>query len=105
MDLKTGKKIPTKKEAAANRQLLIYQLAIEHSQQSQTIGGKLVSVGDGKLKELDQPALTEQDRSELSKLAERISQQLGMSELASSSEHCSKDSNCQLLLNRVVTNG
>ena len=105
VDLKTGKKIPTKKEAAANRQLLIYQLAIEHSQQSQTMGGKLVSVGDGKLKQLDQPALTEQDRSELSKLAERISQQLGMSELASSSEHCSKDSNCQLLLNRVVTNG
>ncbi len=105
VDLKTGKKIPTKKEAAANRQLSIYQLAIEHSQQTQTVGGKLVSVGDGKLKQLDQPALSDQDRAELLQLTQKISEQLGQSELISNSEHCIKDANCQLLLNRVVTHG
>ena len=105
VDLKTGKKIPTKKEAAANRQLSIYQLAIEQMQQTPSVGGKLVSVGDGKLKQLEQPPLSEQDRLELAQLAERILQQLGQSQLVSSSEHCSKDANCQLLLNRVVTNG
>ncbi len=105
VDLKTGKKIPTKKEAAANRQLSIYQLAIEQIQQTQTVGGKLVSVGDGKLKQLEQPALSEQDRTELVNLAERFMEQLGQTQLVASSEHCSKDANCQLLLNRVVTNG
>ena len=105
VDLKTGKKIPTKKEAAANRQLSIYQLAIEQMQQTPSVGGKLVSVGDGKLKQLEQPPLSEQDRLELAQLAEQILQQLGQSQLVSSSEHCSKDANCQLLLNRVVTNG
>lgn len=105
VDLKTGKKIPTKKEAAANRQLSIYQLAIEQIQQTQSVGGKLVSVGDGKLKQLEQPALSEQDRADLQQLAQRILEQLGQSQLISASEHCSKDANCQLLLNRVVTNG
>lgn len=105
VDLKTGKKIPTKKEAAANRQLSIYQLAIEQTQGAQTVGGKLVSVGDGKLKQLEQPALTEQDRQDLAKLARQILEQLDKAELVSSSDHCSKDANCQLLLNRVVTNG
>lgn len=105
VDLKTGKKIPTKKEAAANRQLSIYQLAIEQMQQTPSVGGKLVSVGDGKLKQLEQPPLSEQDRLELAQLAERILQQLGQSQVVSSSEHCSKDANCQLLLNRAVTNG
>ena len=105
VDLKTGKKIPTKKEAAANRQLSIYQLAIEQMQQVQTVGGKLVSVGDGKLKQLEQPALTDSDRAQLISLAEQILQQLGTNQLVSSSEHCSKDANCQLLLNRVVTGG
>lgn len=105
VDLKTGKKIPTKKEAAANRQLSIYQLAIEQNQGAQTVGGKLVSVGDGKLKQLEQPALTEQDRKDLVNLAQRILEQLDKAELVSSSDHCSKDANCQLLLNRVVTNG
>lgn len=105
VDLKTGKKVPTKKEAAANRQLAIYQLAIEQLQQTPSVGGKLVSVGDGKLKQLQQPPLSEADRAELLQLAERIVQQLGQSQLVSSSEHCSKDANCQLLLNRVVTGG
>ena len=105
VDLKTGKKIPTKKEAAANRQLSIYQLAIEQSHGAQSVGGKLVSVGDGKLKQLEQPALTEQNRQDLAKLAQQILEQLDKAELVSSSDHCSKDANCQLLLNRVVTNG
>lgn len=105
VDLKTGKKIPTKKEAAANRQLAIYQLAIEQTQSIQTVGGKLVSIGDGKLKQLEQPALTEQDRQDLANLAQQILEQLDKAELVSSSDHCSKDANCQLLLNRVVTNG
>ena len=105
VDLKTGKKIPTKKEAAANRQLAIYQLAIEQSQKTTAVGGKLVSVGDGKLKQLNQESLTEQDRQELLQLANQIVKQLGESSLASFDEHCSKDANCQLLLNQVVTNG
>lgn len=105
VDLKTGKKIPTKKEAAGNRQLSIYQLAIEQSEKRSAVGGKLVSVGDGKLKQLQQGPLTEQDRAELLQLADQIVSQLGRSTLASFDEHCSKDANCQLLLNQVVTHG
>lgn len=105
VDLKTGKKIPTKKEAAANRQLSIYQLAIEQTQKVQTVGGKLVNIGDGKLKQLEQPALSEQDRTELLELAKRITQQLDESYLTSFDEHCSQDGNCQLLLKRVITGG
>jgi len=105
VDLKTGKKVPTKKEAAGNRQLSVYQLAIEQTQKTQTVGGKLVNIGDGKLKQLQQPALSDEDRDELVELAKRISKQLGESYISSFDEHCNQDGNCQLLLNRVVTDG
>jgi len=105
VDLKTGKKVPTKKEAAGNRQLSVYQLAIEQTQKTQTVGGKLVNIGDGKLKQLQQPALSDEDRDELVELAKQISKQLGESYISSFDEHCNQDGNCQLLLNRVVTDG
>ena len=104
VDLKTSKTALSKDKAAKNRQLAIYQLAIE--QDDTAAGGKLVFVGGGKIQEREQPAMNEELRQEITLLAEGLKSQLAQGELlAKYDEHCSKDGSCQLLLGRVITDG
>ncbi len=104
VDLKTSKNALSKDKAAKNRQLAIYQLAIE--QDAKAVGGKLVFVGGGKIQEREQPAMNENLRQEITQLVEGLKNQLAQGELvAKYDEHCSKDGRCQLLLGRVITDG
>lgn len=104
VDLKTGKTAESKEKAQKNRQLAVYQLAIE--QQSKTAGGKLIYIGGGKIQEREQAPMNEELRGEILGLAEAMTNQLGANVVSASiDEHCSADGNCQLLLSRVVTSG
>ena len=102
VDLKTSKTAISKDKTAKNRQLAVYQLAIEKTGTS--AGGRLVFVGGGKIQQREQPAINEELKAEITELSQKILQQLSQGELvASFDEHCSKDENCKLLLSRVIT--
>ena len=104
VDLKTGKSPESKDKAQKNRQLAVYQLAIE--QQSKTAGGKLVYIGGGKIQERDQAPMSEELRGEIFELAQAMMEQLSSNQVgANIDDHCSADGNCQLLLSRVITSG
>lgn len=104
VDLKTGKSAQSKEKAQKNRQLAVYQLAIE--QQSKTAGGKLVYVGGGKIQEREQAPMSEELRFEIIELAKSMTNQLQSGVVSASiDDHCSADGNCQLLLSRVITGG
>ncbi len=104
VDLKTGKSAQSKEKAQKNRQLALYQLAIE--QQSKAAGGKLVYVGGGKIQEREQAPMSEELRFEIIELAKAMTNQLQSSVVSASiDDHCSADGNCQLLLSRVITGG
>jgi superfamily I DNA/RNA helicase/CRISPR/Cas system-associated exonuclease Cas4 (RecB family) len=104
VDLKTGKSPESKEKAQKNRQLAVYQLAIE--QQSKTAGGRLVYVGGGKIQEREQAPMSDELRGEIVELANAMTQQLGEGVVSANiDEHCSGDGNCQLLLSKVVSGG
>ena len=106
VDLKTGKNLPKESEMPAHRQLAIYQLAIESLYGEKSTGGRLVSVGEKKLKSLKQPALDNQTEEELTKLAGEIQVQLESGIFSARiDEHCERDGSCQLLIGRVITGG
>ena len=105
VDLKTGK-TPTRAEGAVNRQIALYQLALQESYPDKVIaGGKLVYVGQGKLSVIEQQTLEGEFREEiLQVLAEVELGAGGNSFQAHFDEHCSQDGKCQLLIGKVITN-
>lgn len=103
VDLKTGK-TPSAKEVADHRQLAVYQLAVRSQYAEPVVGGRIISVGDQKLKVLDQPALSGESETALMELLKLVEDgAAGNSFLAQVADHCSADSNCQLLISKVVT--
>lgn len=104
VDLKTGKP-PTKEEVAKNRQLALYQLALQN-QGHAVEKAQIVSIGGDSLRVIEQPALGAELRAELTELLERASDQVGAAEfVAAISSHCSDDANCQLLIAKTVQHG
>lgn len=104
-DLKTGVP-PTVAQAAQNRQLALYQLAVGQSRlvPGDISGARIISVGGDSLKVFEQPALEHGLGDELAVLLERVTDELSRPNLtALVSEHCSNDTNCQLLLVQEVT--
>jgi RecB family exonuclease len=105
VDLKTGKP-PTAKEVENHRQLAVYQLAIRSQYNEPLAGGRIVSVGDQKLKVLDQPAISGEFEHEVLELLKKVETGAGGSSfVAEVADHCGQDANCQLLISRVVTSG
>ncbi|MFM1958432.1 MAG: hypothetical protein RI929_795 [Actinomycetota bacterium] len=105
VDLKTGKP-PTAKEVESHRQLAVYQLAIRSQYNEPLAGGRIVSVGDQKLKVLDQPAISGEFEHEVLELLKKVETGAGGSSfVAEVADHCGQDANCQLLISRVVTSG
>ncbi|NBU23773.1 MAG: ATP-dependent helicase [Actinobacteria bacterium] len=103
-DLKTGKSVS---DAEGNRQLALYQLAISRSNpDSKVAGGKLISVGTGKLKVLNQPALDEEASSELIQALTNFENSVTEAVLSANTKaHCSSDSECRILISQVVKLG
>jgi RecB family exonuclease len=105
VDLKTGK-TPSAKDVENHRQLAVYQLAIRSQYSEPLAGGRIVAVGDQKLKVLDQPAISGEFEQEVLELLKRVEAGAGGSSfIAEVADHCSEDANCQLLISKVVTNG
>ena len=104
VDLKTGK-TPTQAEVAKNRQLALYQLAL-NTEGENVAGARIVSVGSDSLKVLAQPALQDAELAQLNELLQRASNEIGSDQFAASiSSHCAEDGNCQLLLAKAVQFG
>ncbi len=104
VDLKTGKP-PSAKDVETHRQLAVYQLAIRSQYSEPLAGGRIVSVGDQKLKVLDQPAISGEFEQEVLELLKQVEAGAGgNSFIAQVADHCGEDANCQLLISRVVTN-
>jgi RecB family exonuclease len=104
VDLKTGK-VPSQAEVDEHRQLAVYQLALRQLGY-QVSSGRIVAVGDQKLKVLEQPALEGDREEKIMALLEDVAiGASGSSFIAKFSEHCSQDSNCQLLISKAVTVG
>jgi superfamily I DNA/RNA helicase/RecB family exonuclease len=104
VDLKTGK-VPTQAQVDSHRQLAVYQLAMRQLGHEVT-GGRIVAVGDQKLKVIQQQKLDGELESKILELLEAVSQGAGGSEFeASVSSHCSGDESCQILITKAVTHG
>lgn len=102
-DLKTGKP-PSVQDVPGHRQLALYQLGLRELYDEKVVGGRIISVGSGSLKVLDQPELGGDTESAIRKLLARAESEIGQSEfVAEVSEHCQGDAKCQLLLARAVT--
>ena len=105
VDLKTGKP-PSAQEVATHRQLAVYQLAVREQYGEEMAGGRIVAVGDQRLKVLDQPEISGEFEVEVLELLKRVEDGAGgNSFVAEIADHCNEDSNCQLLISKVVTNG
>ena len=105
VDLKTGK-TPSAQDVTNHRQLAVYQLAIRTQYDLPPSGGRIVSVGDQKLKVLDQPSIGGEFEQEVLDLLRKVELGAGGSSfVAEVADHCTEDANCQLLISKVVTNG
>jgi hypothetical protein len=105
VDLKTGKP-PTADEVISHRQLAVYQLAVRAQHGENVSGGRIVSVGDQRLKVLDQPEVKGEFELEVLDLLKRVEIGAGgNSFVAEIADHCNQDANCQLLISKVVTSG
>ena len=105
VDLKTGKP-PSAQEVLTHRQLAVYQLAVREQYGEEMAGGRIVAVGDQRLKVLDQPQLSGEFEGEILKLLKSVEDGAGgNSFVAEIADHCNEDSNCQLLISKVVTGG
>lgn len=104
VDLKTGR-VPTQSQVDGHRQLAVYQLAMRQLGH-EVSGGRIVAVGDQKLKILQQGKLEGETESEILNLLQRVVDGAGGSQFSASiSSHCQGDENCQLLLTKAVTHG
>ena len=104
VDLKTGR-VPTQSQVDGHRQLAVYQLAMRQLGH-EVSGGRIVAVGDQKLKIMQQGKLEGETESEILNLLQRVVDGAGGSQFnASISSHCQGDENCQLLLTKAVTHG
>jgi hypothetical protein len=93
-------------EVTAHRQLAVYQLAVREQYGEKMAGGRIVAVGDQRLKVLDQPEISGEFEAEVLELLKRVEDGAGgNSFLAEVADHCNEDANCQLLISKVVTNG
>jgi RecB family exonuclease len=102
-DLKTGKSLSAK-DAAEHRQLALYQLGLRESYDEPVAGGRIISVGSGSLKVLEQAALAGEFQESIMELLSRAESQIGQASfVANISEHCTGDSKCQLLMAKAVT--
>jgi len=102
-DLKTGKP-PSVKDAAEHRQLALYQLGLREAYDEKVVGGRIISVGSNSLKVLEQPELEGEFEAEILQLLARAENEIGQGQfVASISNHCHADANCQMLLARQVT--
>ena len=105
VDLKTGKP-PSAQEILTHRQLAVYQLAVREQYGEEMAGGRIVAVGDQRLKVLDQPQVSGEFEGEVLELLKRVEDGAGgNSFVAEIADHCNEDSNCQLLISKVVTSG
>jgi RecB family exonuclease len=105
VDLKTGKP-PSAQEVLTHRQLAVYQLAVREQYGEEMAGGRIVAVGDRRLKVLDQPQLSGEFEGEILKLLKSVEDGAGgNSFVAEIADHCNEDSSCQLLISKVVTGG
>ncbi|MEN9953924.1 MAG: hypothetical protein RL028_526 [Actinomycetota bacterium] len=105
VDLKTGKP-PSAQEVTNHRQLAVYQLAVREQYGEEMAGGRIVAVGEQRLKVLDQPEISGEFEAEVLELLKRVEDGAGgNSFLAEVADHCNEDANCQLLISKVVTNG
>jgi RecB family exonuclease len=105
VDLKTGKP-PSVQEVVTHRQLAVYQLAVREQYGESMAGGRIVAVGDQRLKVLDQPEISGDFEGEILELLKRVEDGAGgNSFVAEIADHCNEDSNCQLLISKVVTSG
>ena len=105
VDLKTGKP-PSAQEVLTHRQLAVYQLAVREQYGEEMAGGRIVAVGDQRLKVLDQPKVSGEFEGEILELLKRVEDGAGgNSFVAEIADHCNEDSNCQLLISKVVTSG
>ena len=105
VDLKTGKP-PSAQEVLTHRQLAVYQLAVREQYGEEMAGGRIVAVGDQRLKVLDQPQVSGEFEGEILELLKRVEDGAGgNSFVAEIADHCNEDSNCQLLISKVVTSG
>lgn len=104
-DLKTGKP-PSAKETAEHRQLALYQLGLRENYDEPVVGGRIISVGSGSLKVLEQPGLAGEFQESIMALLSKAESEIGQASfVAKVSEHCSGDAKCQLLMARAVTHG
>lgn len=104
VDLKTGR-VPTQAQVDGHRQLAVYQLAMRQLGH-EVSGGRIVAVGDQKLKILQQGKLEGEAEAQILNLLQQVIDGAGGSEFnASISSHCQGDENCQLLLTKAVTHG
>ena len=103
-DLKTGKSLP---DAQSSRQLAIYQLAMMRKVGPENVAGaKLISVGTGKLKVLEQSPLTQDKLDDLDKSFSEFELATSESEIAARfTSHCGADRECSLLLREAVRHG
>lgn len=106
VDLKTGR-TPTAQEAAENRQIALYQLALTRMHpEARAVTGRLVYVGGEKLKVMEQPALEDERLEGLESLMKKVELGAGGNTFeAYLDEHCAEDATCKLLVGRVVTGG
>ena len=103
-DLKTGK-TPSAKDVQEHRQLALYQLGLREIFGEEVAGGRIISVGGGSLKVMEQPKLEGESEAVIRKLLERAEAEIGQAQfVAEVSGHCEGDAKCQLLLARAVTN-
>ncbi|MCF8529463.1 MAG: PD-(D/E)XK nuclease family protein [Aquiluna sp.] len=106
VDLKTGR-IPTAQEAAENRQVALYQLALSKmNPEAKAVTGRLVYVGAEKLKVMEQSILEGERLAGLETLMKKVELGAGGNTFeAYLDEHCAENATCKLLIGRVVTGG
>lgn len=102
-DLKTGKTLP---DAASSKQLAIYQLAMIRKVGAENVSGaKLISIGTGKLKILQQEKLQQEHLAALDNAFESFEKSTSASDISAKfSTHCEADQDCSLLIREAVTN-
>lgn len=100
-DLKTGKNLP---DAANSKQLAVYQLAMIRKVGAEHVSGaKLISIGTGKLKVLQQEKLGQEQMQALDESFKSFEISTSASEISAKfSSHCEADRDCSLLIREVV---
>ncbi len=103
-DLKTGKTLP---DAVNSKQLAIYQLAMIRKVGAENVAGaKLISVGTGKLKVLEQEKLQQSHLDALDQSFASFEAATSAAQItARFTTHCEADKDCTLLIRESVSNG